>query len=62
MTERVEAFWDAFGVLTFAEVLQVAETLRDACDATTDFEASDVADWSFLLNSAREIAEAGNEE
>jgi hypothetical protein len=56
MSERIEAFWDALGRLTFAELVEVAETFRDAHDATTEFEVSDVQDWSFLLNSAREVA------
>lgn len=57
MTERIEAFWDALGALTFAETVEVAAVFRDAMDCTSDFEASDTQDWSFLLNTAREIAE-----
>lgn len=58
MSEKEEAFWDALGVLTFAELVKVAETMRCAYDTTNEFETSSVQDWAFLLNSAREIAEA----
>jgi hypothetical protein len=58
MSERLEKFWDALAALTFAELVEVASIMRDACDSTSDFEQSDVQEWSFLLNSAREIAEA----
>jgi hypothetical protein len=57
MNNNIELFWAALGALTFAETVTVAETMRDAHDSTTDFEPTDAADWSFLLNTAREIAE-----
>lgn len=55
MTERVEAFWDALGKLTYAEQLEVAAALRDTCDPD-DFAIGDAYDWAALLNSAREAA------
>lgn len=57
MTDNKEAFWTALGALTFAETVEIAAVFRDAHDCTTDFEPTDAADWSFLLNTAREIAE-----
>ena len=54
--------WIAIGALTFAETLELAETFRSAWESTTDFEATDLADWAFLLNSAREIAESGDDQ
>ena len=57
MDDKKAAVWAALGALTFAETLEIAEVLRDAWEATTDFECTDVADWAFLLNNAREIAE-----
>ena len=56
MNDKKAEVWLALGALTFAETLEIAEVFRDAWESTTDFEASDVADWSFLLNTAREIA------
>lgn len=54
--DRIEGFWAALRELTFAETVKVAETMRDAWEAGS-FETNDVHDWSFLLNTAREIAE-----
>lgn len=61
MNDKVAEFWAALGRLTFAETVTVAETMRDAADSVTDFEISDASDWSFLLNTAREIAEDRSE-
>jgi hypothetical protein len=58
MKDNIELFWAALGALTFAETVTVAETMRDAHDCVDGFDPSDVADWSFLLNSAREIGES----
>lgn len=55
MRERMENFWIAFGALTFAETLEIAGLMRDALEATGDFDPNDVRDWSFLLNTARGI-------
>jgi ABC-type amino acid transport system permease subunit len=59
MTDRIADFWAALGAMTFAETLEVAETMRAAWESTVsgEFEATDVSEWSFLLNAAREIAE-----
>lgn len=57
MSEAICKFWAALGALTFAETVEVAEQFRDACDATDDFEGWGVADWAFLLNTARDAAE-----
>lgn len=57
MMDAVEEFWATLGRLTFAETLTVAETMRDARECVSEFEVSDAADWAFLLNTAREIAE-----
>lgn len=62
MNENVELFWSALGALTFAETLKVAEVMRDAWESTTDFENTDIQDWSFLLNTAREIFEDRSED
>lgn len=62
MSEKIEAFWEALGALTFAETVTIAETMRDAWESVTDFECTDVTGWSFLLNTAREIAEDRSED
>jgi hypothetical protein len=62
VSDRIESLWAALGALTFAETLQVAETMRDAADCMTDFEVSNAHDWSILLNTAREIAEDRTED
>lgn len=54
MNDRIADFWAALGQLTFAETVEVAETMRDAHESVTDFEPTDITDWSFLLNTARE--------
>ena len=60
--DPVAGFWAAFGRLTFAEVLKVSESMRDAWDCTDGFEPTDIQDWSFMLNTAREIAEQREDE
>lgn len=62
MIDRKETLWAALGALTFAETVEIAEVFRDAFESTTDFEPTDVHEWSFLLNTAREIAEDRSEE
>lgn len=62
MDDKIETFWNALAALTFAETLRVAEVMRDAHESTTDFEPTDIQDWSFLLNTAREIAEDRSED
>jgi hypothetical protein len=57
MNDRKEVFWEALGALTFVEMTEIAEVMRDAMESTTDFEATDIQDWSFLLNTASMIAE-----
>ncbi len=60
--DRIAEFWAALGRLTFAETVKVAEAMRDAHECTTDFEVTDLMEWSFLLNAAREIAEGREED
>jgi hypothetical protein len=62
MNDRKEEFWAALGALTFAETVEIAEVMRDAWETTTDFEGTDVQEWSFLLNTARGIASLRSEE
>lgn len=62
MNDRIQEFWTALGVLTFAEVVTVAETMRDAWESVGEFEPTDIQEWSFLLNTAREIAEGRSED
>jgi len=64
MMESTEIFWNTLGEMTFAEVLEVAAVFRDAYDSTVsgDFNANDAGEWTFLLNSAREIAENNAQE
>jgi len=62
MNDNVDLFWAALGALTFAETVKVAEVMRDAWESTNDFEPTDVQKWSFLLNTAREIAEDHSED
>lgn len=57
MIDRIDAFWAALGALTFAETVTVSEVMRDAWEADDHFEATSIHNWSFLLNTAREIAE-----
>lgn len=57
MNDKKTEVWNAVGALTFAETLEIAEVFRDAWESVGEFEASDLADWAFLLNTAREIAE-----
>lgn len=62
MGNNIGLFWAALGALTFAETVKVAETMRDACESVCEFEPTDVSDWAFLLNTAREIAEDRSED
>jgi hypothetical protein len=62
MTDGKDTFWNALGALTFAETLEIAEVFRDAWESTDGFEPTDLQDWSFLLNTAREISEDRSEE
>jgi hypothetical protein len=57
MAPLVAEFWAALGRLTFAETVTVSETMRDAWENTNEFEPTDIQEWAFLLNTAREIAQ-----
>ena len=64
MMDKIEALWVALGALTFAETLEVAETLRDAWESTAgdDFETASIHEWAILLNTSREIYDQRAEE
>lgn len=58
MDERTSAVWAALGALTYAEALALGEIFRAAWESVGPFEQTDVAEWAFLMNAAREIAES----
>jgi hypothetical protein len=60
--DAIATFWAALGSLTFAETVTVAETMRDAWEASGEFEPTDIQEWSFLLNQARCIYEDRSED
>jgi hypothetical protein len=62
MNDRIAELWAALGALTVAEAVTIGETLRDAWGSTNEFEPTDVQEWVFLLNTARQIAEGRSEE
>jgi hypothetical protein len=59
--DRIAAFWELAGTLTYGELVEIGQCLHDTQDVL-GVEVSTARDWAELIDAAREAAQTVEEE